>query len=73
MKPLVKSAGAAVELINWQVLSTWHELFNFAKSEGPRIFVKVMTFEITSSRLLTLVEEALKNVVKYVYVVYRVL
>ena len=66
MKPFVKSCGAAVELINWQVLSTWQELFSLAKSDGPKILVNVMTFEITSSRLLTLVEEALKKVVKYV-------
>ena len=35
--------------------------------------VSVMTLEITSARLLTLVVDALKNVVKYVYVVYSVL
>ena len=37
------------------------------------MLVKVMTLEITSARLFTLVVEALKNVVKYVYVVYKVL
>ena len=64
MKPSVKSEGAAVEEMNWQVLSTSHELFNLAKSEGPKMLVRVTTLEMTSSRLLTRVEEARKKVVK---------
>ena len=66
MKPFVKSCGAAVELINWQVLSTWQELFNLAKSDGPKILVNVMTFEITFSQFLTLDEKALKKVLNWV-------
>ena len=65
MNPLVKSAAlVAVLEINWQVLSTSHELFNLAKSDGPKMLVRVTTLEMTSSRLLTRVVEALKKVVK---------
>ena len=65
MKPLVKSAAfVAVLEINWQVLSTSHELFSLAKSDGPKMLVRVTTLEMTSSRLLTRVVEALKKVVK---------
>ena len=65
MKPLVKStAFVAVLEINWHVLSTSHELFSLAKSDGPKMLVRVTTLEMTSSRLLTRVVEALKKVVK---------
>ena len=66
MNPLVKSEGAAVDEINWQVLSTSHEDFNLARSEGLRMLVRVMTLEMTSSLDFTRVEDARKNVVKYV-------
>ena len=54
IKPSVKSEGAAVEEINWQVLSTSQELFSLAKSEGPKIFVRVYcsTFQKVSYNFL---------------------
>lgn len=64
MNPSVNSEGAAVDEMNWQVLSTSQELFSLAKSLGPRMFVRVIILLITSSLDLTLVVDALKKVVK---------
>ena len=57
-------AAASEDEANWHVLSIWQELLSEERSLGDRMFVKVMTLEMTSARLLTLVVEALKNVVK---------
>ena len=67
INPFVKAFDAATDDdANWHVLSTWHELLRELRSSGDRMLVSVMTLEITSARLLTLVVDALKKVVKYV-------
>ena len=63
MNPEEKGAGR-VEDTKWQVLSTSQELRRAASSDGPRMLVRVTTFEMTSSLLLMRVVEALKKVVK---------
>ena len=74
INPSVNASEAATDdEANWHVLSIWQELLRDDKSDGDKMLVRVIIFEITSARLLTLVVEALKNVVKYVYVVYSVL
>ena len=65
INPSVNASEAATDdEANWHVLSIWQELLRDDKSDGDRILVRVIMFEITSARLLTLVVEALKNVVK---------
>jgi hypothetical protein len=56
--------GTSEEEANRQVLSTSQELRREARSEGSKMLVRVTTLEMTSSRLFTLVVEALKKVVK---------
>ena len=65
INPFVNAFEAARDdEANWHVLSIWQELLSEERSLGDRMFVKVMTLDMTSARLLTLVVEALKNVVK---------